>query len=69
MKSVLITLRKSTHKHLTMLYRSGKIFNIFMADPSLPAADHPNKVTEVTNEPEKAYYARNMLALGPLSDI
>ena len=40
-----------------------------MADPSLLATDHPNKITEVTNEPEKAYYARNMLALGPLSDI
>ena len=47
----------------------GSIINTFIADDTKQIYQYPNKVSEVTDCPEKAYYNKELLAQRPLSEI
>ena len=53
---------------LESTYRDGIIINTVITDQNKKFYEHPNKASEVTNCPEKAYYSKDMLALRPLSE-
>ena len=47
----------------------GSIINAFIIDNNKKFYEHPNKASDVTDCPERAYYSKEMLALRPLSEI
>ena len=47
----------------------GSIINAFIIDNNKKFYEHPNKASDVTDCPERAYYSKEMVALRPLSDI
>ena len=48
--------------------RDGSIINTVIRDQKKKFYEHPNKASEVTDCPERAYYNKDMLALRPLSE-
>ena len=54
---------------LKTISSDGRIINAFIVDNDKKIYEYPNKASDVTNCPERAYYSREMLALRPLSDI
>ena len=54
---------------LKTISSDGRIINAFIVENDKKIYEYPNKASDVTNCPERAYYSREMLALRPLSDI
>ena len=47
----------------------GKIWNIFVSDPSVAENEYPNFVKNISNSPGKAYFSRDMNALVPMTEM
>ena len=54
---------------LQTIFRDGRIVNAYIIDNDKQIYEHPNKASDVTHCPERAYYSKEMVALRPLSDI
>ena len=47
----------------------GRIFNCFTSDQAKEVDEHPNKRIDITENPGKAYFSRDMMIRGPLSQL
>lgn len=60
--------RKFAHL-LETISSDGSIINTIITDDKKMIYEYPNKVSEVTDCPERAYYNKELLAQRPLSEI
>ena len=52
-----------------MIYSDGSIINAYVTDVKKKFYEYPNKASNVTDCPERAYYTKEMVAQRPLSEI